>query len=183
MGAGQGLIVTAFNFLAHRIEGDDPIKKGYKGKKELAPATPIENSDGTYNKDAYNCHSYAWENGKGDPLDPANADFVRAGITRWDQDPTNNFSKAKALSFNAPNKVGDKLVYFAWDNDLKTVVPTHSAIVTKVVGGRTVEVTSKWGQAPLYQHHPRDIPSIYGNTNPTFKAPDGKIYPSRIYYR
>ena len=165
-------------------DGDDPIKKGYKGKVELDVATPIRNSDGSPNEDAYNCHSYAWTDCLGGPNDPANQNLVEFGITRWDNDPMNNAADHTALDFDAPNLEGDKVVYFAWDETSRKVIATHSAVVSKVNDkGRTVEVQSKWGQAPLYRHHPRDVPTSYGAKSPTFVAPDGKTYASRIYFR
>ena len=64
------------------------------------------------------------------------------------------------------------------------VSATHSAIVTKVnSSGQAVRVTSKFGQGPLATHHPRNIPTSYGSPNPTFVAPNGTTYQSRIYFR
>ncbi|MFV0469114.1 MAG: hypothetical protein ACK5MK_09345 [Dysgonomonas sp.] len=47
-------------------------------------ATPIRNSDGTINTNAYNRHSYACENSQGDPKDPRNANLAENGVTKWD---------------------------------------------------------------------------------------------------
>ncbi len=47
-------------------------------------ATPIYNSDVTVSpnaKNAYNCHSYAWDNSQGDPKDPNNAYPVSIGAS------------------------------------------------------------------------------------------------------
>lgn len=165
-------------------DGDKPIGKNYKGKTQTAPATPLVDENGNPNTDAYNCHSYAWCNSLGDPKDPANQNLVKYGITKWDNDPTNNTGGYTPLQFDDPNHLGDRVIYYAWNKQSGKVEPTHSAIVTKVdKQGNTILVESKWGQAPRYQHHPRDIPTSYGATTPTFVAPDGKTYASRIYFR
>ncbi len=168
-------------------DGDEPIDRTYKGKKQTGPATPlvIEGifSD-FYNIDAYNCHSFAWCNSQGDPADPANAYWVKRGVTKWDNNPLNNMKGYRALKFDDSNQVGDRVIYYAWSSYSGKVEPTHSAIVTKVnEKGNVIEVESKWGTLPRYKHHPRDIPADYGAKAPTFIAPDGKKYESRIYYR
>lgn len=89
-----------------------------------------------------------------------------------------------AIPFDAPNVIGDRIIYYAWDKSSGSVMATHSAIVTKVDQlGYTTEVESKWGEGHLYRHHPRDVPSNYSSKDATFTAPDGKIYPSRVCYR
>ncbi len=165
-------------------DGDKPIDKNYKGKTKTAPATPFFDKNGNPNTSAYNCHSFAWCNSLGDPNDPVNQQLVKLGITRWDNNPTNNTGGYTPIQFNDTNQIGDRLIYYAWDNKLKKVIPTHSAVVTRIdQQGNTVEVESKWGQAPRFKHHPRDVPSGYGAISPTFIAPDGKTYASRIYFR
>jgi RHS repeat-associated protein len=166
-------------------DGDDPIdKKKYKGKVQTAPGTPIWDINGNINVNAYNCHSFAWCNSKGDPTDPANVEPVRAGVTKWDNDPTNNTVGYKPLDFNDPNQVGDRLIYYAWDSRSRSIRATHSAIVTKVdSNGKTIEVESKWGDTPRYKHHPRDIPASYGATTEFSVTPDGQKFASRIYFR
>lgn len=165
-------------------DGDKPIGKNYKGKIQTGAATPIMDKYGNPNPQAYNCHSFAWCNSLGDPKDPANQNLVQYGITRWDNDPTNNTGGYTALQFSDANQVGDRLIYYAWDSQLQKVVPTHSAVVTKVdATGNTIEVESKWGQGPRFTHHPRDVPRSYGAITPTFVAPGGKTYASRIYFR
>jgi RHS repeat-associated protein len=165
-------------------DGDKPIGKNYKGKTQTGPATPLVDKNGKPNTNAYNCHSYAWCNSLGDPKDPANQNLVKYGITKWDNDPTNNTGGYTPLQFNDPNQIGDRVIYYAWNNKSGKVGPTHSAVVMKVdQQGNTVLVESKWGEAPRYQHHPRDVPSSYGAKTPTFVAPNGKKYASRVYFR
>ncbi|MGY3793448.1 DUF6443 domain-containing protein [Aquimarina sp. 433] len=165
-------------------DGDKPIGQNYKGKKQTGPPTPFFDKNGNINVNAYNCHSFAWCNSKGDPMDPSNKKLVLAGITKWDNDPLNNTGGYKPLNFNDPNQVGDRLIYYQWDIKSQTIIPTHSAIVTAIDQyGNTIEVESKWGKSARYKHHPRDIPSSYGALTPTFVAPNGKTYPSRIYFR
>jgi len=169
--------------------GDEPIPDSYKGKKVVAPATPLTNPDGSPNLNAYNCHSDAWCEGKGDPSDPANASLL-ATYPRWDQDPTNNAEQSIELNFDQPNYVGDRVVYYGVITNknpdgtvTKSWGPTHSGIVTKVdKDGNAIEVTSKWGAAEKYVHHPRDVPAIYGSKEPT-TVYSGQTLPSRIYYR
>jgi RHS repeat-associated protein len=149
-------------------DGDEPISKNYQGKKEIAPADK-----------SYNCHSYAWSNSKGDPSDPANKGLE---YPTWDNDPLNNTSDYRPLDFNEPNKIGDRIMYFSSDQN-NNIIATHSGIVTNIdKNGNASEITSKWGQAPVFQHHPRDVPSIYSNPEPTFKV-DNKVYQSRVYFR
>ncbi|KZS38258.1 hypothetical protein AWE51_18350 [Aquimarina aggregata] len=165
-------------------DGDKPIDKNYTGKIQTAPSTPLTDKNGVPNTNAYNCHSFAWCNSLGDPKDPANQNLVRHGITRWDNDPRNNTGGYTPLQFNDANQKGDRLIYYGWNSKSGQVEPTHSAVVSKVdKQGNTIEVESKWGQAPRYKHHPRDVPSSYGAATPTFVAPDGKTYASRIYFR
>jgi hypothetical protein len=130
--------------------------------------------------DAYNCHSFAWYNSQGDPNDAQTPPYA----PKWDEDPLNNTGDYRALSFNEKNQVGDRVMYFNVD-DKGNVVPTHSAIVTKVdKNGNTIEVESKWGQDGVYIHHPRDVPDGYNQpgANPTFEA-NGHVYESRVYFR
>jgi len=166
----------------------DVEKAAQEGKSQgsitpEAPATPIYNADGTINTDAYNCHSYAWDNSQGDPSDPANAEMVAAGVTKWDNDPLNNTDGYKPIPFDQANQPGDRVIYYAVDKD-GNVVPTHSAVVSKVdKNGNTTEVTSKWGQLGVYKLHPRDVPSSYSADAPTATTANGTTYATRVYYR
>ena len=147
-----------------------------------SPATPRYNADGTINKDCYNCHSFAWENSQGSSTDSENSDYPNNLWPKWDNNPTNNTQGYAPISFDQANQVGDRVIYYNTDDNGK-VVPTHSAVVTKVdKNGNTTQVTSKWGEFGVYKHHPRDVPSSYSVDAPTAKA-NGTTYSTRVYYR
>ncbi len=180
------MIVSALNHYAHQGDDGDPPMSGAKDKAvtQVGPETPIEYPGGAINTDAYNCHSYAWEGGMGDPLDPSNANLVSKGVTKWDNNPFKNTGGYKMIPFSAKNQVGDRVVYYAWDATAGRVSATHSAIVSKInSSGQAIRLTSKFGQGPLATHHPRNVPASYGSPNPTFVAPNGTTYQSRIYFR
>jgi hypothetical protein len=128
-------------------------------------------------KNAYNCHSYAWENSQGDPLDPRNADLVAAGITKWDNNPDNNMNGYFQLDSNDPNKKGDKVIYYTDANGNgkydKGENIEHSAIVNSVdKNGNTTTVIGKMGQNGISINHPR-APGYYttdGKGNATSRA-------------
>lgn len=129
----------------HSLDGDDPIDdKKYKGKTKAGEATPRFNADGSVNSDAYNCHSFAYCDSLGDPYDPANSQSMADGYPLWDSDPYNNIVDCYSpLDFNAPNIVGDRVTYFKYDPNTKTVAATHSGIVTRIdANGRAVEITN-----------------------------------------
>lgn len=134
------------------------------------------------NKDAYNCHSYAWEEGTGDPEDPHNTDVVAVGAKKWDNDPTNNMKGYKQLDANAPNQEGDRVIYYVDQNhngkfDKKKDKVVHSAIVTKVdAEGNPELVRGKMGQNGLSTNHPR-APGYYDKDFDTGAAT------SRAYFR
>ena len=185
--------------------GDEPIRErpvattaqGQAAAMILA-ATPVtfNGNDPTGPSDAYNCHSLAWTDGAGDPSDPSNASIVGV-LPRWDEDPMNNAAQCTELPFEASNKIGDRLVYFNEDADLKTGIPTgeavatHSAIVVRVDEcGNADLVISKWGQGPGFLHHPRDVPTgstkntgYNGTTEPQQQTSAGGTYVGRKYYR
>lgn len=126
---------------------------------KLALATPIL---GPVNTPAYNCHSYAWHDSQGDPTDPRN----RNAPARWDNSPSDDLSGYVKISPYASSKVGDRILYGFDLNgngilELQEYGIQHSAIVSEVnEEGLITRVTSKWGQALLYEHHPYDLPSI-----------------------
>lgn len=157
-----------------------PVSQGLVNP--ILPATPkwitspISNQL-IINMNAYNCHSYAWENSMGDPSSPGND--IR--WPKWDNDPTNNMGDYNPLPFKSPNQIGDRIVYYAVVNG--NLVLTHSGIVTGVdANGNATEITSKWGQGGVYKHHPRDVPASYGHDFPLLLL-NWKLYPSRVYYR
>ncbi|PWV56447.1 DUF6443 domain-containing protein [Chitinophaga sp. S165] len=169
--------------------GDSAINsKTYTGAVQTGSATPLYTYDSYgsitgFAKDAYNaynCHSFAWDNSKGDPKDKQNIEEA----PKWDNDPLNNTGNYKALKFDEPNQPGDRVIYFNVDKN-GNVEATHSGVVTQVdAKGNTIEVESKWGQDGLYKHHPRDVPAGYNQpgANPTFEV-KGKTYEARVYFR
>lgn len=125
----------------------------------------------------YNCHSYSWSNGQGDPTDPNN---ILAGLGqggsgsygRWDNSADNNvsdfFDDGGAQFGSCDAMVGDKMIYYVDSNNNnyydegESIV--HSADITEVgEDGRATEVTSKWGAGGLYESDP-DIP-VYQTDN------------------
>jgi hypothetical protein len=134
-------------------------------------ATPIRLPDGTLNRNAYNCHSYAWENSQGDPTDPRNADLVRAGITKWDNNPDNNMGGYYQLGSDDPNRVGDRVIYYVDANGNGQYDPgeeiEHSAIVAGTDSeGNTTLVIAKMGQAGVGINHP-NAPGYYNTADMT----------------
>jgi hypothetical protein len=146
--------------------------KGTTEQRE-AIADAIKFANGRFNSDAYNCHSYAWDNSQGDPSDPK-TDLL---LPKWDNDPLNNTKDYHKLQFNEPNQVGDRVIYFN-DDGKGNIVPTHSTIVSQVdKDGFASQVTSKWGEFGVYTHAPRDVPASYGENSPVAKTKTG------VYYR
>ena len=140
---------------------DKPISE------QQGTATPLYTYDSNGNpvalhpnaKDAYNCHSYAWENAQGDPTDPRNANLVQHGATKWDNNPDNNMEGYTQLDFNDPNQRGDRVIYYVDANGNGRYDPgekiEHSAIVQKVdKSGNTTTVIGKMGQAGISANHP-----------------------------
>lgn len=130
-------------------------------------------------KDAYNCHSYAWEN-SGDPKDYRNDALVRAGVTKRDNNPDGNMSGYKQIDKDEPNKHGDRIIYYSDQNNNgkydKGENIDHSAIVKTVDNkGNTTTVIGKMGQNGISENHP---------TAPGYYSKDGQGNPtSRAYFR
>lgn len=126
--------------------------------KQIAPATLKILADGSINSSAYNCHTYAWNITLAD-IDDYGYD---PRWPKWDNDPLNNTTGYKPImSIDAPKQVGDRVLYFNFTYGVLTV--THSGIVSQVdTNGQPTEITSKWGQAGVYKHHPQDVPQSYG---------------------
>jgi RHS repeat-associated protein len=179
--------------------GDEPIRERPvattaegKAAAMILSATPVARDvDGnpTGPPDAYNCHSLAWSDGAGDPTDPENEDLV-AVLPKWDNDPQNNATDGWAqLSFDEPNQVGDRVIYFneAVNSEGKLqgyVAPTHSAVVVGVDEcGNANLVISKWGGGPGFLHHPRDVPASYSEQESTAVTSENDTYSTRVYYR
>jgi hypothetical protein len=138
---------------------DKPISE------KAGTATPIKNPNGTINTNAYNCHSYAWENSQGDPKDSRNANLVQAGVTKWDNNPDNNMGGYTQLDFSTPNQIGDRVIYYTDANgngkyDAGENIE-HSAVVQTVdKNGNTTTVIGKMGQAGISENHPT-APNYY----------------------
>lgn len=135
-----------------------------------------ENGNPVYapgHENAYNCHSYAWENSQGDPSDPRND----PNVPKWDNNPDNNISDYTQLNSNDPNKKGDRVIYYTDANGNgkydKGENIEHSAIVNTVdKNGYTTNVIGKMGQGGISINHPR-APGYYstdGNGNATNRA-------------
>jgi hypothetical protein len=137
-----------------------------------------------YNKKAYNCHSYAWHNSKGDPTDPANSGLVSVGVKRWDNNAADDLGDSTQLAPDDPNQIGDRVIYF-FDQDGNGRYDAgepidHSAIVTSVdVDGNTTEVTGKMGERGISVNHPR-APKYY-DVHMVGRRPVGPT--SRAYFR
>ena len=145
-----------------------PTEEDKEDIEEKKKATPIneEDPDDPQNKEAYNCHSYCFHDSKGDPTDPRND----SRLPKWDNYPDDDLKEQgfKKLDPNEPNKPGDVVIY-GNDKDengsLEGDEITHSARVTEVDGeGNTTRVEGKWGQLPVYEHHPAVAPARYGST-------------------
>ena len=138
---------------------------------ESTPFYFYNNGEKTINLEAYNCHYHAfgleWATDVDDEH-PKWVNTVRLNSQDWEV-VTGNI------------KVGDRVMYYKnTDNKLNW---THSARVIEVdAEGYATKVSSKLGTYQIIEHHPRDIPALYGSSDPTFML-NGKATPSRIYWR
>jgi len=158
--------------------------------EDASTRTPMKVQDSkgnmVYNPAAYNCHSYAWHNSKGDPRDPGNKALVSEGVKKWDQSPSDDLKKHVQLDPNADNMVGDKVIYYHDADGNGQYDPgepiDHSANVTAVdSAGNTTEVTGKMGQLGISVNHP-NAPGYYPtHTDPNTGASVGPT--SRAYFR
>ena len=133
------------------------------------------------NEHAYNCHSYAWENGHGDPTDPRNAYNVSIGLRKWDENPDNNMGDYYQLDFTTDNMPNDRVLYYVDSNDDNRYNPgeeiVHSAIVFQVdKNGFTELVISKMGSDAISINHPL-APRFYNISESSHKIT------SRAYFR
>jgi RHS repeat-associated protein len=165
--------------------------KSIDTQRASATATPIKlgtdaRGNPIYNKDAYNCHSYAWDEGQGDPKDKKNKDLVKVGVTKWDNDAASKLRGWKQLSPDEPNKPGDRVIYYI-DNKHKGEYRKgdsieHSAIVRTVDSeGNTTTVEGKMGQMGLSENHP-NAPGYYDEVKDPSDPDNGKKT-SRAYFR
>ncbi len=169
--------------------GDEPITSDYKGKVEIAPATPIGlilTPGIAYNSlRAYNCHSFSLCGMVGDRHPDPNSTQLMDGhvpediLPLWNQEAEDDLEGYSALSFDSHNEVGDIIAYMSYDAEGKSTI-IHTGIVTAVDDkGNASQITSKWGDTPLFQHHPRDTGGNYGPESPT----DAEGRPTRVYFR
>lgn len=137
-----------------------------------------ENGERIPNVNVENCHGYAF----GPNTDPNSYD------PRWPNDVYYpDLSNYDAIGPSGTIQVGDRVCYYGWLSSTQdwTEAILHSAIVTEVdANGFVTKVMGKMGAfyEPL-EHHPRDIPELYGNMSPTQTFLDGSIKYNRIYYR
>jgi RHS repeat-associated protein len=119
------------------------------------------------NTEAYNCHSHAWHDSKGDPSDSRNRVPVSLGVTGWDDNPDDDMGGHKQISPKKANIKGDRVIYYIdsnrdgkWSQGEYIV---HSAIVVGVdKKGYTITVKSKMGFDGLSTNHP-NAPGHYEN--------------------
>jgi hypothetical protein len=122
----------------------------------------------------------------GDISDPNNTLLVEKGILFWDNSIVDDLKKDFVqLSPDAPNEVGDVVVYFRDLNnngklkgkkEMATI--SHSARVYDVDSeGYTTSVIAKCGQDGISINHPR-APGYY-----FFKTEHGEIPPDVAYFR
>lgn len=130
---------------------------------------PISEEKGTKTP-LYNCHSFAWEESEGDPLDIRNYYVINVlKRTKWDNSPDNNMSGFKQLDKNEPNVKEDRVLYYV-DIDKngkydKGEPIAHSAVVFEVDNnGYSKTVISKMGADGISINHP-DAPSFYKTFN------------------
>ena len=144
-------------------------------------------------KNAYNCHSYAWHDSKGDK-NPGNRSCypdipTQNGVplSKWDNNPADDIIEQGAiqLDVNDNNIPGDRVIYYSDANkdgiynDGEYI--SHSAIVKDVdKNGYTTLVISKMGENGISENHPC-APGFYEtDTDPC----SGKIVTlSRAYFR
>jgi len=128
------------------------------------------------NPDAYNCHYYTFNKTDKSAIIETLAD---QGNPLWVV--AVNVKDANFFQVTSTVKVGDIVLYqVPSDGGVRL---SHSGIVSGVdTQGFATEITSKMGEYEIIKHHPRDVPSDYGPTDPTFQS-GGQTHLSRIYYR
>ena len=101
----------------------------------------------------YNCHSYAFHNGFGDPSDPSNQ-YNPSDSACWDNDPNDDIASQGYIRTSNPSP-GDIAIHFHDSNnngkyDFGEYIE-HSSKVTAVANGVATRITGKWGQDGLYE--------------------------------
>ena len=148
--------------------------------------------DGEINPMAYNCHSFAWEESQGDPLDIRNASLVKSGVIKWDNNPDDNMQGFTQLSSDDPNQSGDRVIYYVDANNNGRYEQgefiAHSAVVYQVDSqGYTKLVISKMGQSGISINHPC-APGFYEDVTIDVIMHNGskeikRVNTSRAYFR
>lgn len=141
--------------------------------------TIIEGSDVDVlipNENAYNCHYHTFIST--DPSSITGTEAAR-GNPRW----VTQINLKNWTEVSSGIKVGDVVIYQAPGLNGAPVGLAHSGIVTQVNSqGHATEISSKMGEYQVIHHHPRDVPSAFGPTEPTFQY-QGETYRSRLYFR
>ena len=161
----------------------------------LGTETPIEYKGRTHPnfENAYNCHSYAWHDSKGD-INPGNKACypdipTQNGVplSKWDNNPADDIIEQGAiqLDVNDNNIPGDRVIYY-FDANKDGIYTdgeyiSHSAIVKAVdKNGCTTLVISKMGDGGISENHPR-APKFYKKDTDPCSGKTGKL--SRAYFR
>jgi hypothetical protein len=111
-------------------------------------ATPLENSDGSANSAAYNCHYYAWSSITGNNSGPG---CSVPGSPNWYNSPNIYGSGYSAESIP---QVGDIWVSYGYVSGLGAGAAVHSAVVKEVVNGKVTKVQAKCGQDGICTYNP-----------------------------
>ncbi len=114
----------------------------------------------------YNCFSYAFHDGLGDPTDPANM-YNGSGYACWDNDPNDDIAMGgyQVVSSASP---GDIAIHYHDNNNNgqydfgESIV--HASKVKTVSGGEADRIVGKWGAGGLYESdlHDPQIDIYYG---------------------
>lgn len=162
-----------------RIKLDEDFSKYLKLTTPLVKTTDLGGGIAVEqsNPDAFNCHYYTFSKTDKSAIRETLAD---QGNPLWVVGV--DVKEANFFQVTSNVKVGDIVLYQVPTPDGGAGL-SHSGIVSGVdAQGFATEITSKMGEYEIIQHHPRDVPSDYGSTDPTFQS-GGQTYLSRIYYR
>ncbi len=107
----------------------------------------------------FNCMGYAFQNVRG---------TGQVYVTITDASLTTLLADGIGLTDTAPKMRGDICVYRSGGK------PVHVAVISEVIGGTPLRVTSKWGGWGTASHAPNDVP-------PSYKEKDGTV--SSTYFR
>jgi len=131
------------------------------------------NGEQVPNQNAYNCHYYTFGPEYASATEAAN------GWPKW----VTSISLPQSdwqLVIGAV-QVGDVVIYKGVQGGSQGILHSGKVIGVDPQGNATL-ISSKMGTYEIIQHHPRDVPSEYGSTSPTYNY-NGATYRSREYYR